>query len=237
VQIDKVKKLTPVFFLVNYYCGLKQIVTVHGIGSNLSAVGVKIMEEIREAKQELRANVEKAIDGLEAQEREQKVEMIYERLFDFANFLEARIVLLYVNAPNEVPSMPIIQKTVEIGKIVVLPAFDVQKKRIKLMKIDSPGRDLIMGPRQRLEPNPQSCRKVPLECIDIAIIPGVALDEKGGRLGAGDGYYDRLIPKLPITTRKVALAIEEQIFQQVPMESHDKYVDIIITDKRVIYKI
>jgi 5-formyltetrahydrofolate cyclo-ligase len=195
------------------------------------------MEEIREAKQELRANVEKAIDGMERQDREQKIETIYERLFDFANFLEARIVLLYVNAPNEVPSMPIIQKTVEIGKIVVLPAFDVQKKRIKLMKIDRPDRDLVMGPRQRLEPNPQSCRKVPLECIDIAIIPGVALDEKGGRLGAGDGYYDRLIPKLPITTRKVALAIEEQIFQQVPMESHDKYVDIIITDKRVIYKI
>ena len=195
------------------------------------------MEEVREAKQELRAKVEKAISGLEAEDRQQKLETIQERLFDFANFLEARIVLLYVNAPNEVPSMEIIQKTVEIGKIVVLPAFDVQKSGIKLMKIDNPNRDLIMGPRQILEPNPQRCRKVPLECIDIAIIPGVALDEKGGRLGAGDGYYDRLIPKLPITTRKVALAIEDQIFQQVPMESHDKYVDIIVTNKRVIYKI
>ncbi len=195
------------------------------------------MEEVREAKQELRAKVEKAINGLEAEDRQQKLETIQERLFDFANFLEARIVLLYVNAPNEVPTMPIIQKTVEIGKIVVLPAFDVQKSGIKLMKIDSPKRDLIMGPRQILEPDPQRCRKVPLECIDIAIIPGVALDEKGGRLGAGDGYYDRLIPKLPITTRKVALALEEQIFQQVPMESHDKFVDIIVTNKRVIYKI
>ncbi len=195
------------------------------------------MEEVREAKQEIRAKVEKAIDALETEDRQQKLETIQERLFDFANFLEARIVLLYVNAPNEVPTMPIIQKTVEIGKIVVLPAFDVQKSGIKLMKIDSPKRDLIMGPRQILEPDPQRCRKVPLECIDIAIIPGVALDEKGGRLGAGDGYYDRLIPKLPITTRKVALALEEQIFQQVPMESHDKFVDIIVTNKRVIYKI
>ncbi len=195
------------------------------------------MEEVREAKQEIRVKVEKAIGALETGDRQQKLETIQERLFDFANFLEARIVLLYVNAPNEVPTMPIIQKTVEIGKIVVLPAFDVQKSGIKLMKIDSPKRDLIMGPRQILEPDPQRCRKVPLECIDIAIIPGVALDEKGGRLGAGDGYYDRLIPKLPITTRKVALALEEQIFQQVPMESHDKFVDIIVTNKRVIYKI
>ncbi len=195
------------------------------------------MEEVREAKQELRAKVEKAINTLGAEDHQQKLETIQERLFDFANFLEARIVLLYVNAPNEVPSMEIIKKTVAIGKIVVLPAFDVQKSGIKLMKIDNPNRDLIMGPRQILEPNPQRCRKVPLECIDIAIIPGVALDEKGGRLGAGDGYYDRLIPKLPITTRKVALAMEEQIFQQVPMESHDRYVDIIVTNKRVIYKI
>lgn len=195
------------------------------------------MEEIREAKQELRAKVEKALNELDAQERQAKLEIIQERLFDFANFLEARIVLLYVNAPNEISSLEIIQQTVDIGKIVVLPAFDVQKNGIKLMKIDNPQRDLVMGPRQILEPSPQHCRKVPLECIDIAIIPGIALDEKGGRLGAGDGYYDRLIPKLPATTRKVALAVEEQIFPQVPMESHDKYVDIIISDRRVIYKI
>ena len=195
------------------------------------------MEEIQEAKQGLRAKVEKNIGELAADERENKLNIIHERLFDFANFLEARIVLLYVNSPHEVPSMKIIEDTVDIGKIVVLPAFDVQKNIIKLLKIDNPSRDLIMGPRQILEPNPQRCRKVPLECIDIAVIPGIALDEKGGRLGAGDGYYDRLIPKLPITTRKVSLAIEEQIFAQVPMESHDKYVDIIITDRRVIYKI
>ena len=195
------------------------------------------MEEIREAKQALRDKVAEAIDALDDQARRQKVDIIQERLFDFANYLEARIVLLYVNAPNEIPTMEIIQQTGNIGKIVVLPAFDVQKSGIKIMKIDNPQRDLIMGPRQILEPNPQYSRQVPLECIDIAIIPAIALDEKGGRLGAGDGYYDRLIPKLPITTRKVALALEEQVFQQVPMESHDKYVDIIITDRRVIYKI
>jgi 5-formyltetrahydrofolate cyclo-ligase len=76
-----------------------------------------------------------------------------------------------------------------------------------------------------------------MDCLDIALIPAVALDEKGGRIGSGEGYYDRFIPKLPITTRKVALAFEEQILPQVPMESHDKHVDIIITEKRIIYKI
>ena len=56
-------------------------------------------------------------------------------------------------------------------------------------------------------------------------------------MGYGEGYYDRLMPRLPITTRKVALAFECQLVSQVPMEPHDKYVDIVITEDRVIYKI
>jgi 5-formyltetrahydrofolate cyclo-ligase len=105
------------------------------------------------------------------------------------------------------------------------------------MKVDDLNHDLKSGPRGILEPDADRCKVVPIERIDIAIIPAVALDEKGGRIGSGDGYYDRLIPNLAITTRKVALALEEQIIPQVPIESHDKHVDIIITDKRIIYKI
>ena len=105
------------------------------------------------------------------------------------------------------------------------------------MKVDTFDQDLKIGPRGVLEPDADRCKIVPMDKVDIAIIPGLAFDEKGGRIGTGKGYYDRLIPRLAITTRKVALTFEEQIVQQVPMESHDKYVDIIITDKRIIYKI
>jgi 5-formyltetrahydrofolate cyclo-ligase len=106
-----------------------------------------------------------------------------------------------------------------------------------LMKIDDPENDLIEGPRGNLEPNPERCKAVPIDCLDIAIIPGIALDEKGGRIGSGQGYYDRLIPNLPITTRKVGLVFEDQIVPLVPQESHDKHVDIIVTEARIIYKI
>jgi 5-formyltetrahydrofolate cyclo-ligase len=195
------------------------------------------MEEIREAKRELREKVCKTIENLAADVRSAKLAQIDDRLFEFANFLEARIVLFYINAESEVPSGVFIRKAVDMGKIVVLPAFRAEKADIRLMKIDDPEKDLVLGPRNCLEPDSQRCRQVPLDCIDIAIVPGIALDEKGGRLGRGDGYYDRLIPRLPSTTRKVALALEEQIFPQIPMENHDKYVDIIISDKRTIYKI
>jgi 5-formyltetrahydrofolate cyclo-ligase len=108
---------------------------------------------------------------------------------------------------------------------------------MQLMRVDNLDSDLKPGPRGVLEPDTECCKVMPIDCIDIAIVPAVALDEKGGRIGSGEGYYDRLIPKLSITTRKVALALESQIIKQVPVEPHDKHVDIVITEKRIIYKI
>jgi 5-formyltetrahydrofolate cyclo-ligase len=195
------------------------------------------MEEIQETKQEIRNRIETIVSTMAPAERQGKNENIEERLFEFANFLESRIILLYASRPVEVPTTRIIRKSFEFGKIVVLPAFDADKRESRLLKIDDPGKDLVPGPRGALQPNPERCKQVPLECIDIAIVPGVALDEKGGRIGSGAGFYDRLIPKLPATTRKVALALEEQIIPQVPTEHHDRFVDIIISNERTIYKI
>ncbi len=195
------------------------------------------MEEIRETKDDIRHNIAIALGKLSASDIEEKTQKIENRLFEFANFLEANIALLYVNSVSEVKSDTIIKRCLNSNKIVILPAFDPVTFDITLLKIDNDENDLILGPRGILEPDPSRCNIVPIECIDIAIIPGVAFDEKGGRIGSGDGYYDRLIPQLPITTRKVALSFECQIIPQVHMESHDKHVDIIITEKRIIYKI
>lgn len=195
------------------------------------------MEEIRQTKDDIRRNIEEALASLSDKEIKDKTQRIEKRLFEFANFLEANIVLLYINSNCEVNSLNIIERCLNYKKIVILPAFVSTKYEMKLMKIDNLNTDLRLGPRNILEPDPNQCNIVPIECIDIAIIPGIAFDEKGGRIGSGDGYYDRLIPKLPITTRKVALTFENQIVPQIQMEAHDRYVDIIITEKRIIYKI
>jgi 5-formyltetrahydrofolate cyclo-ligase len=195
------------------------------------------MEEIRQTKDDIRGNVQRALAALSDKEIKDKTLRIEKRLFEFANFLEANIVLLYINSNCEVSSLNIIERCLNYKKIVILPAFVSTKYEMKLMKIDNLDTDLTLGPRNILEPDPNQCNIVPIECIDIAIIPGIAFDEKGGRIGSGDGYYDRLIPKLPITTRKVALTFEDQIVPQIQMEAHDRHVDIIITEKRIIYKI
>lgn len=195
------------------------------------------MDEVREKKQEIRNDMAAYVKSLASEVIKANTRTIEDRLFEFANFLESRIVMLYVNAANEVATDNIIRRAYDFNKIVLLPAFDPVKSTMKPMKVDNPDKDLTSGPRGILEPNPSRCKPVPLDCIDIAIIPGVAMDEKGGRIGSGSGYYDRLIPDLPMTTRKVGLVFEGQLVPQVPMESHDKHVDIIITEKRVIYKI
>ena len=195
------------------------------------------MEEIQLKKSELREEISKKVAALSAQEISEKTKAIETRLFDFANFLESKIALMYVNNNGEVHTGNILRRAYDYGKIVVLPAFNTENYDMTLLKVDNLDKDLQEGPRGILEPNEIRCKIVPIERIDIAIIPAIALDEKGGRIGSGEGYYDRLIPRLAITTRKVALALEQQIVPQIPIESHDKHVDIIITEDRVIYKI
>ena len=195
------------------------------------------MEEISAAKIQIRDEIAHTISALSKSEINEKTAAIESRLFAFANFLESKIALLYLAGNLEVQTDSIIQKAYSYNKIVVLPAFDPENYQMKLMKIDASGQELIPGPRGVREPDASKCKVVPMDRIDIAILPGLAFDEKGGRIGAGTGYYDRLVPRLDITTRKVALTFEEQIIPQAPMESHDKHVDIIITDKRIIYKI
>ncbi len=195
------------------------------------------MEEIQITKGQIREEIAQKIAALSAKEIADKTKAIEERLFNFANFLESKIVLLYVNNKHEIQTQNILRRAFQYSKIVVLPAYNTENYEITLKKVDDLSKDLEVGPRNILQPHDTRCKIVPLDKVDIAIIPAVALDEKGGRIGSGEGYYDRLIPQLAVTTRKVALAFETQIVPQVPIESHDKHVDIIITEDRVIYKI
>lgn len=188
-------------------------------------------------KQEMRDNVAQILQSLSNKEITEKTKQIENQLFGFANFLESKIVLLYMNGIGEVKTKDIIKKCFDYNKIVILPAFKVKRRKMILMKIDNIDNKLKHGQRGVLEPSPAKCKTAPIKSLDIAIIPGIAFDEKGGRIGTGRGYYDRFIPKLPDTTRKVALAFECQIIPQAPVKSHDRHVDIVITEERIIYKI
>jgi 5-formyltetrahydrofolate cyclo-ligase len=195
------------------------------------------MEEAQLTKKGIRELITHRVTEMPDETRRDNIARIEQQLAEFANYIESRIILFYVEKAGEIPTKGVIEYSLDNNKIVVLPAFNTKNHSMKLYKIGHPVKDLVMGPRGVLEPNPARCKLVPVDVIDIAIVPGLVFDEKGGRIGSGQGYYDRLIPKLTLTTRKVAITMEAQILPIVPMESHDRYVDIIISEKRVIYKI
>ena len=195
------------------------------------------MNEIKNTKNSNLSIVAERLDKFTKEELAQKYEIIERRLFEFANFMESQMVFLYTPVNGEISTENIIKKALQIEKQLVLPALTTTKNVINLYKITNYNKDLVTGANDILEPDIKKCKKIPLEDIDIAIIPGLAFDDKGGRVGFGNDYYRRLISKLPETCRKISLAYEEQVVDQIQMESRKYTVDIIITDKRIIYKI
>ena len=195
------------------------------------------MQEVKEKKSEIRQETLARRDLMSDESRAEKSGTIMNSLFEFANFIEARTVLFYINSGSEVITEAMIDKSLRHEKVVGLPWIDKKEGRILPLKIDDLDQDVKPGYRGLREPIPQRCKVIPVETIDLSIIPGIAFDERGGRIGHGTGFYDRFIPTLDVTTRKVALAFECQIVSQIPMEPHDRYIDIIITEKRIVYKI
>ncbi len=195
------------------------------------------MEKIKEGKDNILTEVANNIQKFSDKELREKKQKIEEKLFEFANFIESRAVFLYTHKAGEISPENIIKTALKWEKQVILPIFSNLKNAIRLYKITNWQTDLVKNENGMLVPDTERCKKFLLDDIDIAIIPGLAFDDKGGRLGFGDGFYKKLITSLPETCRKISLAFEEQIVDQLEIDSRKYTVDIIITDKRIIYKI
>ncbi|MFC1549356.1 5-formyltetrahydrofolate cyclo-ligase, partial [Nitrospirota bacterium] len=92
--------------------------------------------------------------------------------------------------------------------------------------------DIEAGFKGIPEPTTETCVRV--EDVDIVIVPGVAFSEDGARIGYGGGYYDRLLRRVKGTVPIVALAYEQQLFDELTVEEHDISMDMIITPERTI---
>lgn len=195
------------------------------------------MDEIKNGENSNLALVAQRLENLTKEELFEKYNRIEHRLFEFANFLESQLAFVYTPVSNAVPTQGIIKKALQIEKQIALPVLSDAKNSISLYKISNYGRDLVKNANDILEPDIEKCKKISMEEVNIAIIPGLAFDDKGGRIGFGNNFYNKLITRLPETCRKISLAYEDQMVGQIQMESRKFTVDIIITEKRIIYKI
>ena len=109
-----------------------------------------------------------------------------------------------------------------------------EQRQLLLSHIEDYDRDLAPGYRGILEPPAGSRRLVEAGQIDLYLIPGVAFDPRGYRLGRGLGYYDRCLAGVKNAATVCALAYELQLVDRLPVEQHDIRVDLIVTEQRVI---
>jgi len=146
-------------------------------------------------------------------------------------FSNANTVFVYVPIKNEVDTMELIEGLLKSDKRVAVPFVDSETKTIAASELKSID-ELCNGHFGTLEPKKEFIRPVPPRAIDVSIIPGIAFDANGNRLGYGHGYYDKFLAatNAPI----IALAFEFQIVDSIRNDMHDVCVDKIITEKRVV---
>ena len=106
--------------------------------------------------------------------------------------------------------------------------------RLSLYIAEDPVKDMVPGFKGILEPDPSKARLLDPREIDFAVVPGIAFDVSGNRLGFGAGCYDRLLPLLRPDCLKVGAAFEIQIADELPVNEHDFRLDMIVTEKRMI---
>jgi len=143
----------------------------------------------------------------------------------------AASVLFYAPVAGELDIWPLLNEAISAGKIVALPRFDLSSNCYVACVIQDPARDLQAGQYGIREPNEHCAGKV-LNRLDLILVPGVAFDLTGRRLGRGKGFYDQL---LAVANGKTCgVAFEEQLVDEVPVEPHDVRLDSVLTPKRWI---
>jgi len=154
---------------------------------------------------------------------------ITKRLVALAELERAHTVLAFVSIRNEVRTQAAMQAAWAAGKRVALPR--VVGDELQLHLVDSETL-LVEGAFSVPEP-PDTAVQVQPEEVDFALVPALAIDPRGYRIGYGGGYYDKLIPRLG-HARTCAVAYDFQLISEVPELPFDVAVDLIVTDERVI---
>lgn len=146
-------------------------------------------------------------------------------------FQKADRILVYLSKDGEVCTDNLLDRAFELGKRVCVPVVDRENDELRISELPGPEIDFRLGAFGVREPAEEDLNFVPPDQIDLVIAPGLAFDRRGGRIGYGKGYYDRLLSRLDSRVPRIALAFDFQILDAVPQDESDIQVDIIITEK------
>lgn len=181
-------------------------------------------------KRVLRATLLQQRAALTVAQREHLSHAAQSRVLKLSIFHDAEIIALYSPIRNEVETGLLAKAALQNGKTLCFPCVDGES--LRFYAVDSLA-DLETGCFGVCEP-PRCGREVSAARIDFLLVPGVAFDSHGQRLGYGQGFFDRFLVQSGFCGSRVALGYDFQVVDLVPAEEHDQAVDLLVTDKRLI---
>jgi 5-formyltetrahydrofolate cyclo-ligase len=179
-------------------------------------------------KSEIRKEIAKRLRSQSGPEKNRKDKAIEEKLFSLPEFSKARTIAFYISFGGEVDTTAPIDRALAMGKRVVVPV--ITGDDLEFYPIESREAGLAEGPYGILQPEIRDLKPFSKEEIDLIVVPGVAFGKKGARLGRGKGFYDRFLGTLPCRAKRIGLAYDIQIIEDLPVTLHDLPVDIVITN-------
>jgi 5-formyltetrahydrofolate cyclo-ligase len=189
--------------------------------------------QVGEEKIKIRRSILQKRNKIGIKSRKDKSIEISRRVRGLSGYKKAKVVMFYANIGSEVITDYMISNAIDDGKKVVLPVSDITKGTICAHRVSGTGTDCKRSAFGIREPDTKKCRPVYPGDIDLVIIPGVAFDTSGVRLGFGKGFYDRWLKKFK-KSKRIGLCFESQLVKRLPFAKHDTRVGSIVTEKRSV---
>jgi 5-formyltetrahydrofolate cyclo-ligase len=143
----------------------------------------------------------------------------------------AQTILFFAPLPDELDVWPLLEELLLAGKTCALPSFDRDHSIYRARQVADLAKDIVAGPFGIREPVPAGI-EIPLDRFDLMLVPGLAFDRQGHRLGRGRGFYDRLLEKT--SGVKCGIGYDHQVLEEIPTEPHDVPMDFMVTPARCL---
>ena len=173
-------------------------------------------------------------DGTPALVRAEWSQRIKIWLFNLDLFQQAQKVHLFLSFRSEVETLLWVENLFSFGKKVIVPVMDQQEKDLLLTEIQGPNGPWAPNRFGILEPPPDQIKPIAASSVDLFILPGLAFDRRGTRLGYGRGHYDRILKEVPSRVKKVGVSFGFQIASEIPQMPGDVLMDAIVTETGLI---
>lgn len=183
-------------------------------------------------KKEIRKRMRAVRSAVPADARAARSERIAARVRELDAWASARVIAGYVGMRSEVDPGALLREASGAGRTVVLPRVDWSAETMRMHRVGSMD-DLEESGMGFMQP-PEGAQTIEDEAVDLVLVPALAADERGYRIGWGKGFYDRLLPSLRRATR-VALVFDFQLVAEVPNTPGDERVDYLVTDERTVH--